>query len=74
MVSIETEDTDMLTQHDISMNRYVINMRREKVRQGIKSARYYREIGDRRGNMEATMYVRGVYAEYRATMKALVRA
>ena len=63
----------MLTQHDISMNRYVISMRRAKVRQGVKSVRHYREMADRRGNMEATMYVRGIWAEYRATMKALAR-
>ena len=62
-----------MTTHDISMNRHVLSMRRARVRQAIKSLRYYRKIGDRRGQIEAALYFRGALSEYRASVKVLIR-
>ena len=58
--------------HDQRMNRHVIAMRRACVRQGVRSVRHYRQIGDRRGLIESMMYLRGALASYRATVHVLI--
>jgi hypothetical protein len=60
-----------MTRHDTVMNRYVIELRRDRVRQGIKSLRHYRQTRDALGQQMAASYVRAVLADYCATVKAL---